>query len=616
MSRFINAVAALALVASGAAIATAVAVLRPGWIANLREAVATSTPPSVNRNSERYADAVVIRDVNEGGHKHFLGPHVSIRKVLPPGYQDASVAVDLIVGESGDVLSAKAVSGVKEHFREAEKLARRVKYLPFRRNGKPVVARIEGFRVEVFPPETRPDYPVPFPESGDLSSLAIKMIRIGGEGWPRTKLEVLGIGRVTYESNSAAIKGKHTATVDKAEVANLVALLKRHQVFSLKSAYVSAWTHQPVVDLEVSFGGRKVRIWDYRGREVGMPDAVLDIQDAIDRTARVDRWRLGNEETVPTLLQEKWDFKAKTAANEGLLAGVARRGTATLLRELIALGAPIVTGPEGDIPLVAAATRGDEDIFDELMAQKVKWSDVALGEALVAAAEAGKETFAVDLLWKGANPKYQNRKMSWSSRTTPLIAAADVASLDVVELLIRWVTKRMGSDFDPLSEPKVASKAELAAFLNMADQEGKTALHWAIDGRGDTEFGYDDQEKRFARRRAVVAALLQAGADPNARDKRGNAPLHTNRRDAAIARQLLAAGADVNARDKSGRTALMHCYTPELARVLLEAGAGIDAKDDEGRTAIDHARRIQDADVVAFLKTWRRTHPPKPRDVR
>lgn len=80
----------------------------------------------------------------------------------------------------------------------------------------------------------------------------------------------------------------------------------------------------------------------------------------------------------------------------------------------------------------------------------------------------------------------------------------------------------------------------------------------------------------------VVAQLLAAGADVNARSNIGNTVLiwvAQNGRTATVA-QLLAAGADVNARDNSGRTALIlaanYGHTAIVAQ-LLAAGAEIPA---------------------------------------
>jgi ankyrin repeat protein len=52
--------------------------------------------------------------------------------------------------------------------------------------------------------------------------------------------------------------------------------------------------------------------------------------------------------------------------------------------------------------------------------------------------------------------------------------------------------------------------------------------------------------------------LIQAGADPNARDKSGVAPLHraARTRCASAVRALLSNGADARLKNKSGSTAL------------------------------------------------------------
>ena len=96
----------------------------------------------------------------------------------------------------------------------------------------------------------------------------------------------------------------------------------------------------------------------------------------------------------------------------------------------------------------------------------------------------------------------------------------------------------------------------------------------------------------------IVAALLQAGADPNLRTKSGE--LRTSDRGTAlhlaadggnieIVVALLNAGANPSARDDSGWTPLHYAAFDghaEIVTTLLEAGADATMKDRLGRTPI------------------------------
>ena len=82
----------------------------------------------------------------------------------------------------------------------------------------------------------------------------------------------------------------------------------------------------------------------------------------------------------------------------------------------------------------------------------------------------------------------------------------------------------------------------------------------------------------------AVAALLEYGADPNARNEYGSTPLikagrggHTS-----VMSALLKHGADPNSRDVFGKSALMKAGAGghvQAVNVLLEAGADRDATD-------------------------------------
>ena len=120
-------------------------------------------------------------------------------------------------------------------------------------------------------------------------------------------------------------------------------------------------------------------------------------------------------------------------------------------------------------------------------------------------------------------------------------------------------------------------------------------LHIAA-GKGDT---------------AVVEALLEAGADVEAKDSHGWTALHIAAMEghSAVVKVLLEAGADVNAKDNTDGTALLNAAMIghyAIIKTLLEAGANVEAKDNHGWTALSLAAMRGDTAIVKLLKAAKR----------
>mmetsp|Transcript_25208 Transcript_25208/g.50572 ORF Transcript_25208/g.50572 Transcript_25208/m.50572 type:complete len:220 (+) Transcript_25208:1-660(+) len=89
----------------------------------------------------------------------------------------------------------------------------------------------------------------------------------------------------------------------------------------------------------------------------------------------------------------------------------------------------------------------------------------------------------------------------------------------------------------------------------------------------------------------IVNLLLDAGADPDVKDRDGKSVLTcaTIWSRIGVMKQLIKAGAHVEAFDAGGTTALMYAAfrgNEEAARTLLEAKADPNASDLEGKTAL------------------------------
>ncbi|MBQ3586877.1 MAG: ankyrin repeat domain-containing protein, partial [Synergistaceae bacterium] len=105
-----------------------------------------------------------------------------------------------------------------------------------------------------------------------------------------------------------------------------------------------------------------------------------------------------------------------------------------------------------------------------------------------------------------------------------------------------------------------------------------------------------------------VKALIQAGADINAKDNLGSTAL-MSARNAEIVKALIQAGAD-DLTDNEGKTALIcaaesEYSNPETVNALIDAGSYVKHRDNLGKTALDYARnnyRLEGTDALKRLE--------------
>lgn len=133
----------------------------------------------------------------------------------------------------------------------------------------------------------------------------------------------------------------------------------------------------------------------------------------------------------------------------------------------------------------------------------------------------------------------------------------------------------------------IAAKAD----VNAAQNDGATALHWAV---------YQSNQE-------LVDVLLKAGANPKVANREGATPLWiaSVNGHAGIITSLLAAGADANEKLPLGRSPLMlaaRTGNVNAIRALLDKGANINAKEDEkGTTPIMWAADEGHAEAIRYL---------------
>ena len=114
---------------------------------------------------------------------------------------------------------------------------------------------------------------------------------------------------------------------------------------------------------------------------------------------------------------------------------------------------------------------------------------------------------------------------------------------------------------------------------------------------------------------SVITALIEAGADPGAHNRRGFTPLHKAARNPnpSVITALIEGGADPGARGGVGGITPLHGAAalnpnPSVILALIEGGADPGARDDAGRVPFDYAEKnvaLKGTEAYRLLKEGR-----------
>ncbi|KAL7954774.1 ankyrin repeat-containing domain protein [Trichoderma compactum] len=269
-------------------------------------------------------------------------------------------------------------------------------------------------------------------------------------------------------------------------------------------------------------------------------------------------WGLDKMMLLLATCKSKIDVKAQDSRGETALHLAAQQGHLDVLRLLLQAAADVDTANgRGETPLIRAARNGH----------------TALVECLL---QSGADALAED-----------NEK--WTAFHWAIIGN----SIDTAKLLLRYQANSDGLQLNKAldvaaeagNETAVQMVLDLGANIDWKDDEGSTAITWAVPG------GYEN----------AVRTLLRNGADPNLADNYGNVPLHWAIPYSAITELLLEYGANINAQNDGGRSAL-HWSALEgqedTVEILLSHNADVRAKDTYGCTAL-HAASLRGLDAMA-----------------
>lgn len=308
-------------------------------------ALTVSKPAAVPSCGRHQLDGIPASD-KIMAHRQFELPTLSYAGDSGPAHWN--VPLTLLVDASGRV----ACQSMDSDFGEPRALnhARREllqamtgwRYRPFLVDGKPAPVVIR----ETVAEQRAPSVHQPLPEVSP-AQVTISLSRGGCFGTcPGYKVSIHGNGQVDYQGGDYAdVQGKHSYQISPEEVAALVERARRADLWSMSTSYRAPITDNPTYVLTLKMGKLTHEIEDYVGRMVGMPAAVGEFENEVDRVGRTSEWTHLSLAAVERLQSENFDFASQQAADTLARAVANDESTdeAAMLR-MIDLGTPAKGG--------------------------------------------------------------------------------------------------------------------------------------------------------------------------------------------------------------------------------------------------------------------------------
>jgi cytohesin len=280
----------------------------------------------------------------------------------------------------------------------------------------------------------------------------------------------------------------------------------------------------------------------------------------------------------------------------------AKFNSASTAKLLIEQGAdPNVRGQDGSTPMVSAAQSDAPDVVKLLIDSGISVnSSSAEGTPLLVEALRHGAFRSAEMLLKYA----ADRRVVDTTETALLTIAVSKSDTGFVARLLSW-------GFDPnrpcpgKQQPlHIAAQSGNGAICKLLIEAGADPN--ARDINGATPLTYTFTDGEFRRRMDALQTLMKMGANINYQWGGGNTPLKLAvlYQDIEFTRQLLENGAMPNLMDSDGLTALGYCRgdsSVRMAEMLFNFGADTNAWAPFNGKALAAAARLRDVKLLDYL---------------
>ncbi len=186
--------------------------------------------------------------------------------------------------------------------------------------------------------------PAPTAAQGVPDDFVIKLERTACFGeCPVYSVSIDAIGNVTYEGTKfVRVEGRQTDRIQVSRVAALLATAERIGFFDLRDQYrtirnpdgtETVMTDLPTAYVTITRGGRSKRVEDY----LGAPEALRQLEQLIDDTARTNRWIRLDAQTLQQLVRDGWSPSSEERAE--LLRKALQHDEVDVVKALLEIGA-------------------------------------------------------------------------------------------------------------------------------------------------------------------------------------------------------------------------------------------------------------------------------------